>query len=72
MTQGERGIMQMQCNGKYMRTKPCCGLGKWNMTQGELFHDLWKHVSVEKCLMATQAHDIWLILGRERSNVVRK
>ena len=48
------------------------GLSKWNMEQGGLFSHLWKHVAVGKCLMATQAHDIWLILGRERSNVVRK
>ena len=42
------------------------------MTQGELFPDLWKPVAVGKCLMATQAHDVWLILRRETSNVIRK
>ena len=35
-------------------------------------HDLWEHVTVGKCLMATQAHDIWLILGSEWPNIVRK
>ena len=42
------------------------------MKQGGLFPDLWKHVAIGKCLMATQAHDIWLILGSERPNIVRK
>ena len=42
------------------------------MLHGELFPALWKHVAVGKCLMATQAHDVWLILRREMSNIIRK
>jgi hypothetical protein len=42
------------------------------MRQGGLFSNLWKHIAVGKCLMATQAHDIWLILGNERPNIIRK
>ena len=42
------------------------------MRQGGLFSNLWEHIAVGKCLMATQAHDIWLILGNERPNIIRK
>ena len=42
------------------------------MMHGELFPALWKHVAVGKCLIATQAHDVWLILRREMSNIIRK